>query len=717
VRRLSSLLACVLQFGCEDFVPGRSNYDYVSTTCAGGINQQPELATPDQCADARNVWGVTGRVEQRPGYLGVVSVPDTSTDEVLYARAEYVSGSTFTNANGAGVLTLGTARGGNPLAARVTSGGDYDRWYLGRATPFDGVSLTVVAPNSAATTFEAEYWNGTSWKGLPITEVDSNEPYAASAHIASSGATWFLLARPQDWATTSVNSQSAYWLRFNLVDADVSAATQIDVDVSGTGVFGSTDIRGAIAAQFPTTKRYVFVVRSSNFDWNTYVTASSSRLQEFVNFNVAPRTQDEPVSFAVIPEAEELYATYSYVPTVHKAFPSSTDSIAATVETDPAIVGTGAIYDQADVPQLGTWPESKYILFYDGYLWAFNFKDSPSGVRWSAPYPDYKVWPTISTEAIIENDNSPITGAAGFNQNVFVFKSDSIWRMVYAGDGPNNLGEYTYENVSHGVGCVSNSAAVEVRSSLVFPAEDGLYAVTSEGAVVNVGLDQKTGANRIVDFWASITPGRRPYMTAVNWKSKGVYLLAVSVNGSDANNRVLVWDYNKDAFWIWDNIEAQFWMLDEDSSDNEKLLFGDSSGRIYEMGVGLTDHGAAVSSYVLTQRFGRRSSNAKRLREVVLHGSNSTRSATVEVIAEDEPTGTSATLDFTDETEMEYGTAASSTTATYNVDSYVPPRRRNKRVMFRRTADWFQVKVSHSTKNAPLELSKIELGMLPLGDR
>ena len=69
---------------------GRKDYQHVLLKLNKGINQQADLAEPDQCADARNVWAPNGKVERRPGYLSARAAIDlgdgvSSNDCLLYA--------------------------------------------------------------------------------------------------------------------------------------------------------------------------------------------------------------------------------------------------------------------------------------------------------------------------------------------------------------------------------------------------------------------------------------------------------------------------------------------------------------------------------------------------------------------------------------------------------------------------------------------------------
>jgi hypothetical protein len=200
-------------------------------------------------------------------------------------------------------------------------------------------------------------------------------------------------------------------------------------------------------------------------------------------------------------------------------------------------------------------------------------------------------------------------------------------------------------------------------------------------------------------------------MTAAHWRKHSLYLLAVATSGSDANNLVVVWDYKNDTFWLWDNIEVQFWLSDEDAADNEKLYFGDSVGRIYEFGVGKTDHGAAIEAYLVTDELAR-TLDTKRFRSVEVTSTNKSRGLTVELLTNDEVEGTEGTLTLTDSTnEEEYGIAV------YDTSSYTPKRRRTKRLMFNEAGEWAAVKVSHSEKNVPMQINDITLGVQHLGRR
>ena len=697
-RLLPSLL--FLACGGEVISLPRSDYKHYEAVCSKGINQQTELADPKtECSDAQNVWAPDGTVVQRPGYAGIGRGQfGIGTATVFFARAEDTSAAFFTSPSGAGVLTLGTSEsGGGPLRGRVASGGNMDRWYIGLASTFNGFTLRIVAANTNTTQAKAEYWNGTAWTHIKFLEIGVSAADASSGSdnhldLPSGSRMFFSFAAPQDWATTTVDSQSAYWVRFNLLDVDLAAATQIDVDDALTVTVGAFDVRGMFVANFPSNKRYISVtdgLTGSTTPATVYQNGSEIGNRTYVSRTLSPGVEGENASIAVISEFDTAFVAYAYRVTTHNAFPVTASENVATVEDRDALIGPGAAFDRNLIVQDSTFPQAKYVTFFKGRLWALNLLGQPTTVQWSGASPGYRVWPSLSKEPLVEDDNSPITGGIGFNEHLVVFKNDSTWIMVDEGVNEFDLTEFTPVRVVPGVGCVANNSIQQIRGNLIFLGEDGIYRFDGTPSIFKL-------SDRVNETIRRITPGRRPFAASAHWKTHHVYLLAVSVNGSEANNRVLVWDYKNDAWWIWTNIEAQHFLVDEGSYDEERLYFGDSTGRIYELGVGRTDHGGTITSYIETQRLGYNERNKKRLREVRVHGDSQFTSATFGAYVNDSPSTTAtATADFSDPVE---------TTASR------PRVRRPRRVDFYNDFDWLTVRVTNSTKNTELVSSLISVG-------
>jgi hypothetical protein len=687
------LISC----GAEVIPLGRQDVDIIRTTCLGGVNQNPETQTAEECDSALNVWAPNGRVESRPGYRGVLQLVagGTGTATVFQGRAEDVSAGTYRSPSGAGLLSLLDNAGTAGLVGRITDGGDQDRWYLGHSSTFSNAEIVVSATNSNSTRFKAEYWNGTHWQYLHMEEWSSTTIKHLSASVST-----FLFVAPADWALTTIDSQSAYWIRFNLLEADLDSSTQVDLDNASTVIYSGQTLVGYFAPRFPTQKRYISVIRNSTNTQVNYVNAVAG-----VSLGFGSQTTntgiDEPATIAVVPQFEEAFIAYNHLVTRHVANPPNSETITASVETEDFAVGPGAPHDETIFANLGEFPRAKYINFFRGHLWVANLKDEPYTVRWSAFAPYHKVWPVFSYEILAEHDNSPITGMAPLGEYMVIFKQDSIW-MAYD-TGFDGLEDQTYaiRQVVNGIGCVSNSSIKAVRGNLIFLAEDGVYSFDGAG-VKKLSDNVNTTINEI-------TPGRRPFAAAAHWRKENLYLLSFTTDGSNENDTTLVYDYDAGVWWIWDNIDAQHWLEDEGAADEEKLFFGDSQGRIFEFGVGQTDNGGTITATLTTSRLGFGSAGQVRCRNVWAMCSNKTRSVTVEVLENDATSGSSGTLTFTDSAEADW------TDFTFSTDSYVAPRRRLKRIDQKRDGDFFQVKITHNQKYQKFQMSYLDIGIITIG--
>jgi hypothetical protein len=176
-----------------------------------------------------------------------------------------------------------------------------------------------------------------------------------------------------------------------------------------------------------------------------------------------------------------------------------------------------------------------------------------------------------------------------------------------------------------------------------------------------------------------------------------------------------VYDYKHGAWWIWDNIEAQVWMRDEDSFDNETIYFGDAKGHTFKMGSSFTDHGATPTVYVETHRYGYGDFTTKRLREVRVNAGNAiTGSLTVDVTRNgDKNNTTSKSVAMADSNEDQW----SDGTTTASELELTEPKRRERKMGFHETGEYFSVKVSNTNKYQPLKLGQLRLGTLKLGRR
>lgn len=135
-----------------------------------------------------------------------------------------------------------------------------DYLYLGYSKPFSASYAALTTANTNANTLAAEYWDGDSWESLDLTDE--------SKGLTRSG--FLFWTKPSDWASTSVNSESAYWIRLR-PSADHSAT-----DVRGVNIVYSDDTM---------LKSEFFEIDNSNLlppGENSHITKHTSARNEIV---------------------------------------------------------------------------------------------------------------------------------------------------------------------------------------------------------------------------------------------------------------------------------------------------------------------------------------------------------------------------------------------------------------------------------------------------
>jgi len=759
----------------------RDQYTWLGQTdFSGGVNLNEEEAEPNQVADSRNMWLDNGFCSQRPGYAyigggyvdtqnktsgAITAFADAGGGKVTVTSAAHnvgaapvhiteapnylgeftasdITADTFniiapwlgddatgtwgiaSGVTGALAITHPAAAGAMTLSSAAV--GTY--WYLGFSSVPDNATLIMIGAgttNSNAVVSAIEYWNGAEWQ-FAGNETASTSTGLTDKHL---GNFYSLVGTsvPTNWAASTVEATAVvrYWLRFRLINnGDTTLDASVTVNFTpGAGPFiytveGATGLKGMYGARFPGGRWYLRV--GDYPGTGASVTGTEFRVVQYIgvptggNYILLPKTSgDEPASFITIPEYGRAFGAYGY--DVVEFDPEGGTVALAQAETAIDLVGTMAgqkmPYHPDYIATLGAVPKAKYLEYFDGQLWAANIQDNPYLLYWSAPEDAFRIWPAVSGLTVMEDDPSPITGLRAFGEHLAVFKQDSIWRIVHVGeDGLTGLNTYTAVKVPGNIGCVSNSSIVNVNGVTIFLAEDGVYAFDG------VSKPEKL-SGAIDDLISSIDAGRRKFSCAENWSTKNCYILAVAVDGSEVNNLVLVYDYSVGAWWVWDNIEAQCWMRDEDEFDNEELYFGDRYGRIYRLGEGDLDNGAAITSYVQTHRLAPEDESTKSFRQVRIYGEGSElASMDIKMVADDaDRNAVTGIVDWRSSLEVKVG-------ATTLVDDSDPEvtymsRRDKVKLDFRKTGDWATVRVTNDERGHKMALRHIKVGVTSHGIR
>jgi hypothetical protein len=547
---------------------------------------------------------------------------------------------------------------------------------------------------------------------------------------------------PPDWSTISVGgAAAAYYIRWTNISSTLQYAGDptvwVEMLLSDSVDYCMWQAAGSVQLF---KKNELFFLGAGRNKWSKEeyaaedpegkylraqisqdVAGSSSYTRLDVNYeNSETGLYPDKVSFrpnelgmvAPVSQFSEYFVAYDH--NIYRIWDgmSRTDKELTKTDTRESITGSGAPFDLDTIPILDGFPRANYILFANNTLWAAGIIDEPYTIRWSAAPPYHRIWPQSAFEYLMEEDSSPITGLAQLGEHVVVFKRDSIWNMVFTDVDQFGVSRYTPVRTVSGVGCVSYSTIQKIRDELVFLAEDGIYAYN--GSDVRK-VTEKSGYDRLSDYQKYFTKDSNT--VAVHWKEKRCYLLAVNnltvdvvLGGRSTNNQVIVWDYLHDDLWIWDSMYVVRWIRRESASDREEIYFMNPNGSVYRLG-GTNDNGAAITSYITTQRIGYESNVKTTLRQVEPTCKNDTKSLTVEVLSDDQGSGTSGTMTFDDVNEAKLGAF------TLGTSTLAGNRIRARKMNFRKTGEYHQIKLTHNTKDVPFELRNLDVRYLPLGKR
>jgi hypothetical protein len=154
--------------------------------------------------------------------------------------------------DGTAYLSLSVSGGGAGYAANYQLLPDTpvagDAFFFGGAVPFAQLGIDMSATPftyDAAGVIGWDYWNGTAWADLDASIIqDTSGTTGQTGDYFGEGDGVLTFVPPQNWAATTVDSQSAYWIRASVETGKAANVTQVgltndtehDLHVPDTGI-------------------------------------------------------------------------------------------------------------------------------------------------------------------------------------------------------------------------------------------------------------------------------------------------------------------------------------------------------------------------------------------------------------------------------------------------------------------------------------------------
>lgn len=162
------------------------------------------------CLAAFGTWAVDGDGAETNGG-GIIGDVTLTEAAAALCKVYDVGTTTYANLSASGDLTGWAAN--YQLTADAASEAINDAAYFGGSVPFCEIALDIATGGVYGDdAFTWEYWDGDSWETLTLS-YDSTDTTANDGlrSFQQDGAISFV--PPSDWASSTIDSQAAYWIR------------------------------------------------------------------------------------------------------------------------------------------------------------------------------------------------------------------------------------------------------------------------------------------------------------------------------------------------------------------------------------------------------------------------------------------------------------------------------------------------------------------------
>lgn len=152
-----------------------------------------------------NKWNITATVNVASGHSALIIIEDTrkTGDEAFDDARMYEAGVGYTDET----VDINDKVGAQDVTFFPDPLSRNDVFYFGHNNQFNEIKLAITVAGNHAGTFIWQYWDGNSWESLSSVNDGTSGFKGTAGHKTVS---WTL---PSDWATTTVDGQTHYFVR------------------------------------------------------------------------------------------------------------------------------------------------------------------------------------------------------------------------------------------------------------------------------------------------------------------------------------------------------------------------------------------------------------------------------------------------------------------------------------------------------------------------
>ena len=256
--------------------------------------------------------------------------------------------------------------------------------------------------------------------------------------------------------------------------------------------------------------------------------------------------------------------------------------------------GTGALTSRTffteEITVTGT-KSVKYITTHDKHLIAGGVEDNLSTVFYSSTLDPTSFSGTGSGSIVLEDQ---IEGIRGFRNELFIFCTNSIFKLININDSSN----IAIVPVTKNVGCLSGYSIQEIGGDLIFLAPDGLRTVAGTARIGDVELG--TVSKSIQPIITELAQKVNEYtISSVVLREKSQYrLFYTDTDLTNATQRGIIGTLRPNGFEWSEMLGMEVTAIGSgfDTNGIEKYYHGDTNGYVYLHNSGDNFDGAAIDA-------------------------------------------------------------------------------------------------------------------------
>jgi hypothetical protein len=196
-----------------------------------------------------------------------------------------------------------------------------------------------------------------------------------------------------------------------------------------------------------------------------------------------------------------------------------------------------------------------------------------------------------------------VIGFAKLSNSLYVFLRNCIYKLqpTYSTDATPVL-DHAATQISNSVGCRAPRSIDNVENDVFF-VDSTVYSLGEVATYATIRTKNISG--KISNILATMNQVNIANVAGIYYNKEQLYLLSLQDTGTYINT-VIGYSVGYQAWTKWTNVPANSWLDFTDSTGIKHLYFGSDNpadGGVYEMFVGITDDGTAISSYYKTKQF------------------------------------------------------------------------------------------------------------------